>query len=72
MDHPILHHVYSSIPRASRAIPNLYLGQSDHVPLFLLPAYTQVLKWEMSSVKTAKVWSGGAETIIQNCFECNE
>lgn len=56
-----------SMPWVQKGILHLHIRS-----LFLLPANTQLLIWEKSSVKTLKVWSDGAETIIQDCFECTD
>lgn len=36
--------VYSNITKGYRATPDSHLGQSDHLPLFLIPAYKPFIK----------------------------
>lgn len=40
----LLDKVYSNIKQGYRAIPSPHLGQSDHISLFMLPAYTPLRK----------------------------
>ncbi|KAI5085844.1 hypothetical protein C0J45_23589, partial [Silurus meridionalis] len=60
-----LDQVYTNIPGAYTAIPLPYLGQSDHLSLFMLPKYTRV----KPAVKTVKVWPEGAISSLQQQFQ---
>ncbi len=51
----ILDKVYSNIKRGYRAIPTPHLGQSDHISLFMLPAYIPLRKREPPTSKTVKI-----------------
>ena len=63
-----LDHIYSNKPEAYKAVLHPYLGQSDHISLFLFPAYRQRLKQTTPVNKQVKLWSSDTESIVQDCF----
>ena len=67
-DKNILDHVYSSIRGAYRAAPRPHFGHSDHISLFLYPAYRQRLKQTNLVTKQVKRWTPDTESILQDCF----
>lgn len=44
-------------------------GQSDHMSLLLIPAYTPLKKGALTSSRTVKTWLEGASQQLQDCFE---
>ncbi len=67
-----LDHVYSNIKHAYRAAPLPHLGQSDHLPLFLFPAYTPLRRQTKPAHQTIKAWPENALVQLQDCFSCTE
>ena len=67
-DKNTLDHVYSSIRGAYRAAPRPHFGHSDHISLFLYPAYRQRLKQTNLVTKQVKRWTPDTESILQDCF----
>ncbi len=63
-----LDRVYSNIKHGYRAVPLPDLGLSDHVSLFLVPAYTPLRKRMSPTTKTIKTWPEGALSQLQDCF----
>ncbi len=63
-----LDNVYSNICGAYRAAPRPHFGQSDHISLFLYPAYRQRLKQTNPITKQVKLWTPQTEGILQDCF----
>ncbi len=63
-----LDRVYSNIKHGYRAVPLPHLGLSDHVSLFLVPAYTPLRKRMNPITKTIKTWPEGALFQLQDCF----
>ncbi len=63
-----LDRVYSNIKHGYRAVPLPHLGLSDHVSLFLVPAYTPLRKRMNPTTKTIKTWPEGALFQLQDCF----
>ena len=61
--------VYSNIKLSFRAKPLPHLGQSDHVSLLLIPAYTPLRKSAPTTSRTVKTWPEGASQQLQECFE---
>ncbi len=50
----ILDHCYTTVSRAYHAIPRAAIGHSDHVTVYLIPAYKQKLKLCKHIVRTSK------------------
>ena len=67
-----LDHVYSNVQSGYQSIPLPPFGKSDHISLFLKPTYQQLLKRVKSSVRTVRIWPEGAESALQDCFECTD
>ena len=63
-----LDHVYSNIKHGFKASPLPHLGQSDHISLFLTPAYRPRICTSGPTVKTIQVWPEGASEQLQDCF----
>lgn len=61
--------VYLNIKQGFRAKPLPHLGQSDHMSLFLMPAYTPLRKSAPTTTRTVKTWPEGASEQLQDCFE---
>lgn len=55
-----LDHVYSNIKHGYRATPLPHLGQSDHIYLFLTPAYRSLVNTVKPTVRELQVWPEGA------------
>ncbi|KAK7888822.1 hypothetical protein WMY93_024382 [Mugilogobius chulae] len=68
----ILDQVYSNVKNAYKAVPRPHFGQSDHVTVFLYPAYRQLLKRAPPTNKIIKVWSDESLQTLQDCFERTE
>ena len=67
-DRNMLDHVYSNICGAYKAVPRPRFGLSDHISLFLYPAYRQRLKQTNPVTKQVKLWSSETESLMQDCF----
>ena len=67
-----LGHVYSNVQSGYQSIPLPPFGKSDHISLFLKPTYQQLLKRVKSSMRTVRIWPEGAESALQDCFECTD
>ncbi|KAK2921577.1 hypothetical protein Q8A73_001062 [Channa argus] len=67
-DNNTLDHVYSNIRGAYRAAPRPHFRHSDHISLFLYPAYRQRLKQTHPVTKQVKLWTPETETTLQDCF----
>lgn len=65
----ILDQVYTKIPGASKAHPSLHLGQSDHISLFLTPAYKPLIRRTKPQNKTVEYWTEEVSSSLQDCFE---
>ncbi|KAL6481971.1 hypothetical protein MHYP_G00100510 [Metynnis hypsauchen] len=65
----ILDQVYSNVRGAYRAVPWPHFGQSDHISVFLYPAYRQILKQAPPVSKTVKVWNEETDLVLQDCFD---
>ena len=63
-----LDHVYSNVRGALRAAPRPPFGDSDHISLFLYPAYRQRLKQSNPVTRQVKLWTPQAESTLQDCF----
>ncbi|XP_051717819.1 uncharacterized protein LOC127495187 isoform X2 [Ctenopharyngodon idella] len=64
-----LDHVYTNIKDAYKAIARPHLGQSDHLSLFLTPAYKALVNSAKSTYRIVKVWPEVAINQLQDCFE---
>lgn len=60
---------YNNIKHGYRTTQLPHLGSSDHVSLFLTPAYTPLRKKTPSIIKTVTTWPDGASQQLQDCFE---
>lgn len=60
---------YSNVKQGFRAIQLPHLGQSDHMSLFLIPAYTPIRKRIPTTVKTIRTWPADASLQLQDCFK---
>ena len=61
--------VYSNIKLGYRAKQLPHLGQSDHMSLLLIPAYTPIRKSAPVITKTVKTWPEDASQQLQDCFD---
>ncbi len=64
----ILDHVYSNTKHGYKASPLPNLGLSDHISLFLTPAYSPLINRFKPSVKTIQMWPEGSSEQLQDCF----
>ncbi|XP_055487592.1 uncharacterized protein LOC129694857 [Leucoraja erinacea] len=64
----ILDLVYTNTPEAYKAAPRPHLGHSDHISVFLTPAYRPLLKQVRAERKHTRVWPEGAASALQDCF----
>ncbi|MGL5101055.1 MAG: endonuclease/exonuclease/phosphatase family protein, partial [Plesiomonas sp.] len=62
-----LDHV-TNMAEAYAATPLPYLGQSDHLSLFLTPKYSPLINRVKPSVTTIRVWPAGADFTLQERF----
>ncbi len=69
--HDVLDHVYSNIKDGYKVTTLPYLGQSDHLSLFLTPAYTPLIRITKPSVFTIRTWHEEAFVQLQDHFEHN-
>lgn len=67
-----LDHVYSNIKHGYKASPLPHLGQSDHVSLFLTPAYRPIVNTVKPTVRHIQVWPEGASEQLRDCFSNTE
>ncbi|KAI4878726.1 hypothetical protein NFI96_018494 [Prochilodus magdalenae] len=67
-----LDHVYTNIKEAFSTTPLPPLGKSDHISLLMKPTYRQLLKRVRATVRTVRVWPEGAESVLQDCFQCTD
>lgn len=63
-----LDHVYSNVRGAFRTAPRPPLGDSDHISLFMYPAYRQRLKQSEPVTRQVQLWSPEVESTLQDCF----
>lgn len=64
--------VYTNIPGAYRAEPRPQLGYSDHISVFLIPAYRPIVRCTKPLQKQVKIWPAGAISALQDCFESTD
>ncbi len=67
--HDVLDHVYSNNKDGYKVTTLPYLGQSDHLSLFLTPAYTPLIRITKPSVFTIRTWPEEAFIQLQDRFE---
>ncbi|KAK3506378.1 hypothetical protein QTP70_002309 [Hemibagrus guttatus] len=65
----MLDKVYSNIKLGYRARTLPHLGQSDPLPLLLIPAYAPLRKTAPTITKSVKIWPDGASQQLQDCFD---
>lgn len=65
----ILDHVYSNIKGGYKVTTHPHLGQSDHLSIFLSPAYRPLIKKTVPRVKCIRTWPEDASSQLQDCFE---
>ena len=63
-----LDHVYSNIKHGLKTSPLPHLGQSDHISLFLTPAYRPRICTSGPTTKVLQVWPEGASEQLRDCF----
>lgn len=63
-----LNHVIRNIKHVHRATPLPQLEQSDHISLFLAPAYRPLVNKVKPAVKEIQVWPEGVSEQLQDCF----
>ncbi len=63
-----LDQVYTNIKHAYRAVPISHLGQSDHLSLLLIPAYTPLKRRSRPCKVTVRTWPKEALDQLQDCF----
>ncbi|KAI4885591.1 hypothetical protein NFI96_030073, partial [Prochilodus magdalenae] len=68
----ILDQVYSNVRGGYRAAARPHFGQSDHISVFLYPAYRQLLKQAPPVSKTIKVWTEETDLVLQDCFDTTD
>ena len=67
-----LDHIYTNIKEAFSTTPLPPFGKSDHISLLMKPTYRQLLKRVRATVRTVRVWPEGAESVLQDCFQCTD
>ncbi|KAI4899059.1 hypothetical protein NFI96_009056 [Prochilodus magdalenae] len=68
----ILDQVYSNVRGGYKAAARPHFGRSDHISVFLYPAYRQLLKQAPPVSKTIKVWTEETDLVLQDCFDTTE
>ncbi len=68
----ILDHVYCNIKQAYRALPQPHIGQSDHLSLHLIPAYTPRRRQIKPIRRLISTWPENALSQLQDCFVSTE
>lgn len=63
----ILNHVYFNIKQAYRTLPQSHASQSDHLSLYLKPAYTPCRIQTNPIRKLISVWVGNTVSQLQDC-----
>ena len=64
--------VYTNIKEAYRPLPCPSLGKSDHLSLFLLPAYKPLIRKTKPAIKMVKRRPKDATLQLQDCFDCTD
>ncbi|KAL6475087.1 hypothetical protein MHYP_G00161270 [Metynnis hypsauchen] len=67
-----LDHVYTNVEEAYSTTPLPPFGKSDHISLLMKPTYQPVLKRVKATVRAVCVWPDGAESVLQDCFQCTD
>lgn len=70
--HSVLDKVYSNIKEAYKVSPIPHLGQSDHLSLFLTPAYRPLIQRTMPEVRSIQIWSEDAVPQLQDCLQTTD
>ncbi|KAI4889410.1 hypothetical protein NFI96_034097 [Prochilodus magdalenae] len=68
----ILDQVYSNVRGGYKAAARPHFGRSDHISVFLYPAYRQLLKQAPPVNKTIKVWTEETDLVLQDCFDTTD
>ncbi|KAI3356873.1 hypothetical protein L3Q82_003518 [Scortum barcoo] len=63
-----LDHVYTNIRGTNKAAPRSHFGLSDHISVFLYPAYRQRSKQTKPVSTQIKRWTPDTESILQDCI----
>ncbi len=64
-----LDQVYTNVPGAYKTYRSPHLGQSDHLSLFLTPAYKPLISRKKTQIKTVQIWTEEVSSALQDCFE---
>ncbi|KAI4899818.1 hypothetical protein NFI96_005029 [Prochilodus magdalenae] len=67
-----LDHVYTNIQDTFSTTPLTPFCKSDHISLLMKPTYRQLLKWVRATGRTVRMWPKGAESVLQDCFQCTD
>ena len=65
----MLNKLYTNIRQAYSAKPLAHLGQSDHMSLLLIPAYTPLWKRVPITTRTVTTWPEDASHQLQDCLQ---
>ncbi|KAI4883243.1 hypothetical protein NFI96_004646 [Prochilodus magdalenae] len=68
----ILDQVYTNIPHLYKVKPSAHLGLSDHISLKLTPAYRPLICRTKPAVRTVRVWTEEATSMMQDCFDSTD
>ncbi|KAI4881784.1 hypothetical protein NFI96_011481, partial [Prochilodus magdalenae] len=68
----ILDQVYSNVKSGYKAAARPHFGRSDHISMFLYPAYRQLLGQAPPVSKTIKVWTEETDLVLQDCFDTTD
>lgn len=61
--------VYTNIKLGNQVKPLPHLGRSDHLSLFLIPAYIPFKKRAPITLRTVRTCPDGVSEMLQDCFE---
>lgn len=64
-----LDQVYTNISGAYKACPSPHLGHSDHLSLFLIPAYKPLICRSKAQYKPVQCWTEEATSSLHDCFK---
>ena len=67
-----LDNVYSNIKHGYKVSPLPHLGKSNHISLFLTPAYRLIVSTVKPNVRHIQVWPDGACEQLRDCFNTTE